>query len=99
VSASHVEEPIVEIDRTLATRSGSMDRSIEAWKSKIEIIRLKKGRTLTAAILRVSGNEAPPNEALVSAAAEWRGAPAGQIVRRPDEDGSQIYWVNVPTSP
>ena len=65
------------------------------WGPKIEVVRLKQGRSLTTAILHVSGTEPPPPEALCAAAAGWRSDPAGQIVRRPDENGKQVWWVNI----
>lgn len=68
---------------------------IEHWKSRIEIARLKIGKTLKTAILHIEGADQPPEWALFSAANEWQGPAPGQITRRPDEAGKQVYWVNV----
>ena len=65
------------------------------WKQRIEVVRSKRGRTLTTGVLHVDGNEPIPSEALFLALANWQGNPVGQIVRRPDENGKQVYWVNI----
>lgn len=71
------------------------DEQINAWKSRIHVVHVKMGRTLRTAILHVEGTDDPPFEALILAANEWRGVAPGQVARRPDEAGKQVYWVNV----
>lgn len=64
------------------------------WRDKIEVVRLKRGRSLTTAILHVQGNVEPPVAALFLAVADWQRAAGGQVVRRPDENGKMVYWLN-----
>lgn len=64
------------------------------WRERISIVRLKKGRSLTTAILHVEGNVAPPLEALFLAVGDWKFATGGQVVRRPDENGKMVFWLN-----
>ena len=45
-------------------------------------------------ILHVIGPDQPPVEALFWAVGDWKSASGGQVVRRPDEDGKQVYWLN-----
>ena len=56
---------------------------------------VKQGRTLTTGVVHVEGAEPPPVQVLVDAVHGWRPGAAGQVVRRPDEQGKQVYWVNV----
>lgn len=71
------------------------DGEMEQWKLQVEVVHRKIGRTLTTAIVHVTGAEEPPLEILLAAAGEWKTLPLGQAVRRPDEAGRQVYWVNV----
>lgn len=71
-----------------------MDRDSMDWGARIEVVHRKEGRTMTTAVLHVSGAEEPPVEALVAAVTGNSGG-AGQAVRRPDENGKQVYWLNV----
>lgn len=71
------------------------DDEVEIWKGRIEVVHRKVGRTLTTAILHVAGDEPPPPEALLLATGNWEMITPGQIARRPDEWGKQVYWVNV----
>lgn len=70
------------------------DEELEVWKSRIEIVHRKEGRTLTTVIVHVSGDIEPPLDILLRAAGNWSQLPLGQAVRRPDENGRQVYWVN-----
>jgi hypothetical protein len=65
------------------------------WKARISVVRIKRGRTLTTGILHVEGVDAPSPQTLVDAVNDWRAGAVGQVVRRPDESGRQVYWVNV----
>lgn len=67
------------------------------WQERITVVRRKQGRMLTTVILHVRGSEVPPIEALMAAAGDGSSVPAGQVVRRPDEEGRQVYWVNAVT--
>ncbi len=73
-----------------------MDPAMQSlWQPRIRVAHIKRGRSLVTAILHVDGIDTPPAEALCAAVADWKSAPAGQIVRRPDESGRQVYWINV----
>lgn len=74
------------------------DAERDEWKKKLTLVRLKQGRTLTTAIVHVEGAAEPPLEVLLLAAANWTRLVPGQAVRRPDESGKQVYWVNILTS-
>lgn len=71
------------------------EQELTDWKSRIEVVRRKQGRSLTTAIIHVSGPAAPPDVVLFLAAGHWQQITPGQLIRRPDEDGKQVYWVNI----
>lgn len=68
---------------------------IGQWKSRITLVHQKRGRSLMTSILHVEGEEEPPAAILMLAASNWEAGYGGQFVRRPDEEGKKVYWVNI----
>lgn len=77
---------------------GEIEALAERWRDKIAVARLKQGRSLTTAVLHVEGDLEPPVAALFLAVGNWERAAGGQVVRRPDENGKQVYWLNAVNS-
>ena len=84
----------METATTAQLADSRVDELAAEWKDRITIARLKRGRSLNTAILHVAGDIEPPLEALFLAVGEWKTASAGQVVRRPNEGGMQVYWLN-----
>lgn len=69
--------------------------AIDDWKQRITTVHTKKGKTLLTTILHVDGPDEPPPAVILLAGNNWQPGAQGQFVRRPDENGKQVYWVNV----